>query len=175
MRVIRFQIQQLKNHQTINRLLYERFIALRDSPDIRRTHFFAGRYENIYIDRGQIPQIEPVLAAACAGAAEFLGQPGLILAVGYWFNEMQPGHITLPHRHDDDDELVSAAYYIRVPHDSGDLLLGGENERRAISPVPGQFVFFSPQLEHEVTENRSSDTRLSIGMNFGVRETAACQ
>jgi hypothetical protein len=30
-------------------------------------------------------------------------------------------------------------------------------------------VFFPPQVLHEVTENLSNATRMSIGMNFGVR------
>jgi hypothetical protein len=35
--------------------------------------------------------------------------------------------------------------------------------------VAGQFVFFAPDVLHEVTENRSTRPRLSIGMNFGIR------
>jgi hypothetical protein len=31
-------------------------------------------------------------------------------------------------------------------------------------------VFFPPDVIHEVTENRSLETRLSVGMNFGIRK-----
>jgi quercetin dioxygenase-like cupin family protein len=83
---------------------------------------------------------------------------------------MQQGHVTQPHRHDVDGELISAVYYIRVPSDSGDLILTGDSRQKTILPREGMFVFFQPDVLHEVTENKSGATRLSIGMNFGIRK-----
>ena len=110
-----------------------------------------------------------MLAAARRGAAEYLRQPDLELSVGFWLNEMGPGHVTLAHRHDEDDELVAGVYYVRVPNDSGELLLTHGAISTRVTPGAGQFVFFPPEVLHEVTVNRSAETRLSIGMNFGIR------
>jgi hypothetical protein len=163
-------VMPLSGAADINRAILAEYTALRDDPAVQRSHFFAGRYENVYVPEARMPALQPVLAAARRGAAEYLQQPGLELSVGFWLNEMGPGQVTLPHRHDEDDELVSGVYYVRVPEDSGELVLthGGISAR--FTPVAGQFVFFPPNVLHEVTQNRSTETRLSIGMNFGIRE-----
>ena len=158
------------NFHQINRQIQAQYDAARSQAETQRSHYFSGRYENIYINRERIPALQPVLEAARAGAAGFLSQPGAELSVGFWFNEMQPGHVTLPHRHDEDDELVSAVYYVRVPAESGDLILTDNSTKRVITPREGMFVYFRPDVLHEVTENKSGAIRLSIGMNFGIRK-----
>ena len=162
-------VAMLPDAGRINQAVLDAYASLRDDPALERSHFFAGRYENIYVPEARMPALHPVLAAARKGAADYLQQPALALSVGFWFNEMEPGQVTLPHRHDEDDELVSGVYYVHVPRDSGDLLLTHGNVSTRVQPVAGQFVFFAPDVLHEVTENRSTETRLSIGMNFGIR------
>ena len=80
---------------------------------------------------------------------------------------MPPGAITTKHSHDDDDELLSCVYYVAVPDNSGDLIIHTDNENLRINPEEGMFVFFKPDVMHEVTENLSSESRLSIAINFG--------
>ncbi len=148
--------------------IIEQYQRLRDAPETHKTHLFGGRYENIYIDRERIEGLDAILDTAATAAAEIAGvsEP---LSVGFWFNEMQPGHETTLHTHDDDDEILSGVFYLTVPDNSGDLLLGRAGEQISIPPVESAFVFFSPKLPHAVSENRSGEMRLSIGMNFGVR------
>jgi hypothetical protein len=153
----------------INAAIVAAYSAVRDEPGLERSHFFAGRYENVYVPEARLPVLQPVLTAARRGAAEYLQQPDLQLAAGFWFNEMGPGHVTLPHRHDEDDELVSGVYYVEVPEDSGELVLTQGAVTARVTPQAGRFVFFPPDVLHEVTVNRSSASRLSIGMNFGIR------
>ncbi len=143
------------------------FHRWRDAPDTRKTHLFGGRYENIYIDRARVPALAPVLQTAVAAATAITAatQP---LRVGFWFNAMGPGQATTLHTHDDDDELLSGVFYVTVPENSGDLLLGRDGAQAAIAPIESAFVFFSPSLPHAVDANRSSALRLSIGMNFGI-------
>ncbi len=164
-----YRVSRLPDAAAINRQLRAGFEALAASADVVRSHFFAGRYENLYVPRERLPALEPLLGAACRGAADFLGQPQRELAVGFWFNCMQPGELTQPHRHDEDDELVSGVYYVEAPPACGDLVLRHAGLSVRVRPVAGQFVFFPPDLLHEVEENRSGATRLSIGMNFGPR------
>ena len=141
---------------------FEKFAA---DPGTRKSHLFNGRYENIYLTSEQVPELSTLLAEAREHAGRILGLPGL--RAGCWFNHMPPGAVTTAHCHDDDDELLSAAYYVSVPANSGDLIVHCDQEHITIKPEPGMFVFFSPRLMHEVTQNRSSHERLSIGINFG--------
>jgi len=134
--------------------------------DLERTHLFGGRYENIYVPLPRVPALGAVLQVAKRAAGQFLDRQ-LPLAVGFWFNEMGPGHVTLPHRHDEDDELVSGVYYLQVPPDSGDLVLGEGAARQVLRAQAGRLILFPPNVVHEVTRNNSAETRLSIGMNFG--------
>jgi len=170
---IRAHVMELPDASTVNARLWEQYQAVRDDPGLQRSHYFAGRYENVYIPVQRLPALAAVLEAAKQGAEQFLGRPVPGLATGFWLNEMGPGHVTLPHCHEEDDELVSGVYYVRVPPDSGDLLLQQDGDSRRITPRAGRFVFFSPQLMHEVTRNNSDAVRLSVGMNFGVRAPEA--
>jgi hypothetical protein len=48
----------------LNAALQRRFAALRDDSGTRRNHYFLGRFENLYVERACIPEVEPVLDAA---------------------------------------------------------------------------------------------------------------
>jgi uncharacterized RmlC-like cupin family protein len=146
--------------------------ALRDgfqkhalSPQVRRSHLFNNRYENIYLTSNEIPELEILLSKACEIAVTITGASKI--KAGCWFNAMPPGAVTTRHSHDDDDELLSGVYYVQVPPDSGDLILYDDEPPTRITPVAGQMIFFPPDIDHEVTRNNSSEDRLSIGMNFG--------
>jgi len=108
---------------------------------------------------------------ACMQARLLLGIDKV--TAGYWFNHMPAGAVTTLHRHDDDDELLSAAYYVTVPENSGDLIIHTESGPLRIQPEAGSIIFFYPDVAHEVTENRSDQNRLSLGINFGSRNSNA--
>ena len=110
--------------------------------------------------------MQSILEQACTLARQFLdlSEP---VRVGFWFNAMQPGQVTGAHTHDDDDECLSAVYYIFAPDNSGDLILHAEEGLFSLKPEAGRFVFFPPSMLHEVTDNQSDEFRLSVGINFG--------
>ena len=151
-----------------NQRLFDAFLAQRDGEEVRKTHLFEGRYENIYLERDCCSELSHVLTEAQRAAESITGVTGL--SVGFWFNEMPPGHRTLPHTHDDLDELLSGVYYVVTPLDSGNLKIDDEPEPLVVAPEPGKMVFFPPDRVHEVEVNASNHTRLSIGMNFGLRD-----
>ncbi|HEY9150736.1 MAG TPA: 2OG-Fe(II) oxygenase [Gammaproteobacteria bacterium] len=161
-------LHALDDSAALNRALVAGMARHADDPATRKTHFFHGRYENLYIDRARIPELGTVLDVAAVVARRLLGLPDTApLRCGGWFNRMGPGQVTLPHRHDDDDELLSAVYYVQVPPESGELLLHEPPVHTRVEPREGLFVFFPPTVLHEVTENRSMEERLSIGINIG--------
>jgi len=157
----------LENANQLNRQLIEGLNTFIDSETTRKSHHFFGRYENIYIDSQQIPAIDSVLNAVKIHAAEILGRPVDTLKAGLWFNVMNPGDKTTLHRHDDDDELLSAVYYVQVGENSGTLYLEQPPFQIQVTPEPGMFVFFPPDMPHEVTENMSNLCRISLGINIG--------
>lgn len=162
-----FQELMVGNTHALNTRLYTRFMELAGTDRIRQTHYFAGRFENSYINQADIPDIASILALAKQHAGRHLGLAVEALKAGFWFNAMGPGQRTLPHHHDENDELLSAVYYIRVPENSGDLILhiAGNNVR--IRPEEGKLVLFAPTVVHEVTTNHSPELRLSVAFNIG--------
>jgi hypothetical protein len=147
--------------------IIQRLFALKDAADTRKSHYFGGRYENIYLPREQIPGLEYILDTALHTAAELLGRTPKALQLGFWFNLMQQGDVTLPHTHDDDDELLSATYYLQIPPQASRLLLKLPDGVREVVPVEGNFVFFDPRVEHQVTRHPHTSARISLGINVG--------
>ncbi|MDO8350777.1 MAG: putative 2OG-Fe(II) oxygenase [Gallionella sp.] len=151
----------------INRQIMDIYGGLREQDMLRRSHFFGGRFENLYLDHERIPALGPVLAQATTFAANLLELPKQALKRGFWFNDMGPGQATSKHDHDEYDELLSAVYYIHVPENSGNLIIHDRHSQTEVTPESGMFVFFAPAVLHSVSSNQSGERRLSIGMNFG--------
>lgn len=151
----------------INRQIMDAYVQLREADWLRRSHFFDGRYENLYLHRERIPAIGQVLEQAESYAKKLLQKTDEKLRSGFWINDMGPGEATTEHDHDDYDEMLSGVYYVQVPLDSGELVVVDKHSRTLVTPQPGMFVFFAPNVLHSVSINRSRERRISIGMNFG--------
>ena len=165
-----YQELTLEDPDKLNTGLYARFMELSGTDRVRQTHHFAGRFENTYIEEADIPDIAVVLNRVKQQAGQLLGIAANTLRAGFWFNAMEVGHRTTLHHHDENDELLSAVYYIRVPENSGELILHDDDRKVCIQPQEGKLVMFAPDVLHEVTANLSSELRLSVGMNIGPAE-----
>lgn len=157
----------LDGFEDINSRLIEGLNAYIDDETTRKSHHFFGRYENIYINSEQIPALSLITAEAIEQSAIILDCDSSELKAGFWFNVMNPGDKTTLHRHDDYDELLSAVYYVQVAENSGTLHLNKHPADIQITPQQGMFVFFPPNMPHEVSENLSKQCRISIGINIG--------
>jgi len=162
-----FQELMLEEPDKLNASLYERFLELSGTDRVRQSHHFGGRFENIYMDEADIPDIATVLNVVRQQAGQLLGIPAESLKAGFWFNAMEAGHRTTLHHHDENDELLSAVYYIRVPENSGELILHDDGKQVSIQPQEGKLLMFAPRVLHEVTTNLGSGLRLSVAMNVG--------
>lgn len=166
-----------------NAAISEGFLKHHQNEDVKKTHLFDGRYENIYLNEQHIPSLKYLRDEAISFAEVILATKNL--RCGYWFNYMPPGVGTTLHTHDDDDELLSAVYYLLVPENSGNLIIYDDSattdsgashsnadtqKRIEISPTAGEFIFFKPDIRHEVSQNNSNNYRLSIGINFGLAQ-----
>ena len=159
-----------KNGRRLNEKIMEGFLSHYRRDDIRKTHLFEGRYENIYLTEQDIPALGQLIVEATHHAEDILQLKNL--RAGFWFNFMPPGSTTTLHTHDDDDELLSAVYYVEAAKHSGNLIIYEKSNMPAprkieITPEAGEFIFFKPDVSHEVSRNNSSQSRLSIGFNFG--------
>jgi hypothetical protein len=143
--------------------------SARDSNQVRRSHYFAGRYENLYIARELLPSLDIILDTALSESARLLKTDTAKLQLGFWFNIMQQGDVTLAHGHDDNDELLSATYYLQAPAGSAQLLLSLPDGPRRFEPVEGRFIFFHPAVIHEVSVHPLATPRISLGLNVGPR------
>jgi len=160
----------LEDSASYNLHLGDAFERLANSPDTHRSHLFNGRYENIYPPRKQLPEIEPLIRTVEDAGRRILQRNGP-LRTGFWFNRMNPGDVTTLHCHDDDDELLSAVYYLSTPSNSGRLLFHEGGSTLAVTPVAGTLLMFTPDLPHEVERHRGEGTRLSVAFNIGPGET----
>lgn len=152
----------------LNRQIMEAYLQLGEHDFLKRTHFFNGRYENLYLQRERITAIGNVLQQAEQYALNILQNfTGQKLRSGFWINDMGPGAVTTEHDHDEDDELLSGVYYVQVPPNSGELNIIDLYGHTLITPQAGMFVFFAPSVRHSVSMNNSGERRVSIGMNFG--------
>jgi len=133
----------------------------------RRTHYIGGRFENLYLEREHIPALMPVLDQVLVCAARLLDRPIESLRCGFWLNAMEPGQNTSEHTHEENDELLSAVYYVDAAEDAGDLILYDGPLTIRCTPQSGTLLFFPPDLPHAVETNRSERLRLSIGINIG--------
>jgi len=157
----------LEKPDKLNASLYARFMELSGTDRVRQSHHFAGRFENTYIEESDIPAIATLLALVKQQVGQLLGITTDKLKAGFWFNAMAPGQRTAPHHHDENDELLSAVYYIRVPEQSGELVLYADGSKTTIQPQEGRLVMFAPAVLHEVTVNQSTEMRLSVALNVG--------
>jgi len=159
--------ENLNDSKSINKNIIDGLNIYIDEETTRKSHYFFGRYENIYIDTDKIPALEQIIESALTFSAKILNCKENELKAGLWFNVMMPGEKTTLHRHDDYDELLSAVYYVQVPENSGTLHLKKDPVEIQVTPKQGMFVFFRPDMPHEVTENHSHECRISLGINIG--------
>ena len=148
----------LQDMSSVNADILRAFLVMSPEDYNKQTHFFHGRYENIYIDDLQIPQLKILIDRIREEIAKFLKADIRQIKIGFWLNVMMPGDKTTRHCHDDLDEVLSGVYYVKVPAQSGNLVLYAE-DKTEIEPRENMLVFFSPAIEHEVLVNKSNDLR----------------
>lgn len=171
------QLSSLNESQLAD--LKANYISFKNQAESGHTHFFGGRFENICLKGEHIPGLNELMHEALDLAKGILCTDSE-LHISFWFNEMQQGHSTTKHTHDEDDELLSGVFYVNVPENSGDLVLSNtessdessdekddeNNDEERIAPKAGEFIFFKPSLSHRVAMNHSNEMRLSIWMNI---------
>ena len=158
----------------LNARLASAFAGLADADFDRRTHFIDGRFENLYVPADRLSGADELLRFVTAQARDVLGldagPTAPALRCGFWLNAMRPGQRTSRHNHDENDEMLSAVYYVTAPKGSGDILFHDQPFQIRVTPRPGLLLLFPPSLLHSVEANRSDQLRLSVAFNLGPAE-----
>jgi len=82
--------------------------------------------------------------------------------IHHWINKYPPGGFQEPHTHGD---CITFVYFVDIPENSGDLVFN----KYIHDSVEGTICFFDGNLEHHVTENKSSRDRITIAGNIVVK------
>ena len=141
-----------------------------------RSHYFNGRWENIYISHDLIPNIEKILFHAGLIGKNIYGKTVIVPRKDlgyhineYWFNISRPGESTGWHDHKK-GAILSGVYYIYVPNNSGNILFSTEGSKNKcnweIKSQTGEMILFPANQKHAVDVNRSSEDRISFSFNL---------
>ena len=146
-----------------------------------------GRYmEDVFITTELVPSSMTIVQAfvhSCERIAEELEWDLVnheVRVSDLWAHVTPPGKNTQPHHHFPDH--LSCAYYVRTPEACGNLRLTDDRRYRVLEPksrtsnaITGRFVeipateglmvIFPSWLSHQVGENQSNESRVSLSMN----------
>ncbi|MBC8256079.1 MAG: hypothetical protein H8E85_02080 [Candidatus Marinimicrobia bacterium] len=149
-----------------------------NSEHYTHTHFINNRWENIYLDPQKIPSVLPLLSKILSKAIDNYRtqiKPHQTLVIphellGYeknefWFNLALPGESTAVHNHNG-KAVISGVYYLQVTEKCGNVVFINEKKEKMEVPAKcGQLLFFPPDLDHYVQENKGTDKRISLSFN----------
>lgn len=147
-----------------------------------------GGWQSNFID--DLPQVQPLIEhinqrlEQLRNDIEFIDQ-AFLRVESMWININHPYSYNSNHIHP--NSYISGVYYVKVPENSGNLVLRHpsnlisiftpsdvikqfnllNSSKWNIEPKDGDLVMFPSWIEHEVTQNISGEDRISIAFNTG--------
>lgn len=147
-----------------------------------------GGWQSNFID--DLPQVQPLIEQInqrleqLRNDIEFIDQ-AFLRVESMWININHPYSYNSNHIHP--NSYISGVYYVKVPENSGNLVLRHpsnlisiftpsdvikqfnllNSSKWNIEPKDGDLVMFPSWIEHEVTQNISGEDRISIAFNTG--------
>jgi hypothetical protein len=83
----------------------------------------------------------------------------------FWFNVNGPGHSNEWHNHGQRIRAV-AVWYLQTPKNSGNFEYKTDTGTEIIEPLAGLLITHRGGIDHRVTENLSTELRISVAFNF---------
>tara|TARA_S200000501_G_C20499611_1_gene602016 strand:- start:22 stop:627 length:606 start_codon:yes stop_codon:yes gene_type:complete len=180
---------KIDNHKNINELMYK-FIKSKQSKDkigISKSNVKGWHSQDFNLDEEEpqkfisfiLPSIEQVMTDM-----NWDKQKQIAKINNMWAIINTGGSANLRHQHG--NSTISAAYYVRAPENSGDIVfydprpapvysypnVSSPNflnaQVNSISPKEGALVLFPSYLDHSVNENLSQDERIVISFNIRI-------
>ena len=141
------------------------------------------RYEDVRIDYNS--QVQRIITRLCQEWKDAFNEEIVSCYSGrfdqdhnesVWAVVHNPGDVTQLHTHETASNYqggaqVSAAFWVKVPPNSGDFVFQYNKnpyviEQTRITSEAGKFLMFDSTMKHYVTKNLSNDQRIVISMNF---------
>jgi len=135
--------------------LIEEILTLRQQNKGVRNSNRGGWHSKAYdrpLDHWQ-PWIESV--------SNFVGKP----IHNFWFNVNGSGHSNEWHNHGQHIRAV-AVWYLQTPTNSGNFEYKLDNSIESLEPRCGLLITHRGGVDHRVTENLSTELRISVAFNF---------
>ena len=180
---------KIDNHKNINELMYK-FIKSKQSNDkigISKSNVKGWHSEDFNLNEEEprkfisfiLPFIEQVMTDM-----NWDKQNQVAKISNMWAIINTGGSANVRHQHG--NSTISAAYYVRAPENSGDIVfydprpaavysypnISGSNflnaQVNSINPKEGALVIFPSYLDHSVNENLSQDERIVISFNIRI-------
>ena len=180
---------KIDNHNNINELMYK-FIKSKQSDNkigISKSNVKGWHSEDFDLDEEEpqkfisfiLPYIEQVMTDM-----NWDKQKQIAKINNMWAIVNTGGAANLRHQHG--NSTISAAYYVRAPENSGDIVfydprpapiysypnISAPNflnaQVNSISPKEGALVLFPSYLDHSVNENLSQNERIVISFNIRI-------
>ncbi len=83
----------------------------------------------------------------------------------FWFNINGPGHSNEWHDHGQQFKAI-AVWYLQTPKNSGNFEYKLDNNIHSLEPSCGLLITHQGGIQHRVTENLSTELRISVAFNF---------
>jgi len=96
-----------------------------------------------------------------ASVADFVGKP----VHNFWFNVNGPGHSNEWHNHGQRIGAV-AVWYLQTPDNAGNFEYKTDTSTEILKPTAGLLITHRGGIDHRVTENLSTELRISVAFNF---------
>jgi len=144
-----------QSHLSIPEGLIEEILILRQQNKGVRNSNRGGWHSEAYdcpLDHWQI-WIDSV--------SNFVGLP----VHNFWFNVNGPGHSNEWHHHGQHMDAV-AVWYLQTPKNSGNFEYKANTSIEIIEPLAGLLIKHRGGIDHRVTENLSTELRISVAFNF---------
>jgi len=173
---------------TVDDLSLEMFAYEQMRTTDGRKYTNRGGWQSNFID--DLPQVQPLIEQInqrleqLRSSIDFIDE-AVLRVESMWININHPYSYNSNHIHP--NSYISGVYYVKVPENSGSLVLKHpsnlisiftpselikqyntfNSSKWNIKPHPGDLVMFPSWIEHEVTQNISGDDRISIAFNTG--------
>ncbi|GJL92990.1 TIGR02466 family protein [Hyphococcus sp.] len=184
--------RKVVEHERINKDLLKVLEKLEAETDpITRSNVGGWHSHDQIHHREDMKEICRVIGTACVGCASFMEfdfENFELVIKELWMNKNGGGDFNKAHIHP--NAILSGAYYVKTPENSGNIEFYDPVPARLMNVYPvkkrkpinlqaveykageGQLLIFPSWLQHAVQPNRSKDYRVSISFNIGYKPVA---
>lgn len=181
--------RQIIEHEQINRDILAVMDRLeRETESITRSNVGGWHSHDQIHRRDDMAEIRRIIGKSCVGCAAFMefDFDGFELVIKeMWLNKNGPGDFNKAHIHP--NAILSGAYYVRTPENSGNIEFYDPVPARLMNVYPvkthkrinaqaaeykareGLLVIFPSWLQHAVQPNKSDEFRVSLSFNVSFR------